>query len=362
MNKILLLAGVILIILQGLSLATITVNFNNNLQPGQISFYWGADSSSPNLGGRTISSNNETVLNLSDGSQAKTTKSPLPSNQFAFYSDSSSVPSQTTKLRVWDSTSHDRGKHYTALESYANPWGSPATYAFNRPYEFIRDIPQNAVITKYDETSTTIINPASIDKQLVISSSQPPRGDGYSVEIVSAQWEIIRNNGEPYVADGSGSALTLSSRTGTVFNPGDVFTLRVRHKNYWNDWGGWSSPVSYTVGAGGGGRTTALAYTLQPGVNGIGIPFGTPFNLVSGNSTIPVSSLGDLINAIKQIGGKDSISAVAYWDAGLQGATYNTKGEISYNSDGYRLTYQPGSGSVLQITVLRGVNFSLQKQ
>jgi hypothetical protein len=301
------LSGVLLFcaLLSSASFALLNVNFSESLQPGQISFYWATDTMTANLAGRTPNSNPAITLSLSAGNQAKALSTPLPTAQYAFFSDNTSVPSQTTYIRVWNTTGHNPGDHYTALENFANPWGSPANVNFAVDYVYVYSDPQQAVITQIDETGTTVLAPPSTGRSLTFTSVQPEVG-GYMVEVAQSEWEITLNGTrlEPNRVV-AGLQLVLSTPADSL-NAGDNYVVRVRHQNPWGTWGPWSETATHTIAVAGAAVET-ITFNFRRAADGIGI---NPFSFPLSNVTDP-AGLGNVRQLIEQFNTAAGANAVA---------------------------------------------------
>ena len=298
-------------LLSSSSFALLNVNFSENLQPGQISFYWAGDSMTANLAGRTPNSSPAITLSLADGFQAKALTTPLPTAQYAFFSDNTSVPSQTTYIRAWDSTGHNPGDHYTALQNFPNPWGSPSNVSFAVDYIYVYADPQQAEITQIDETATTILDPLSTGASLTFTSEQPEVG-GYRVEVAQSEWEITLNG--TTIAPNrlvDGLQLVLSTPADSL-NPGDNYVVRVRHQNPWGAWGPWSETAPHTIAAAGAAVET-ITFNFRRAADGVGI---NPFSFPLTNVTDPagLGNVRELIERFNTVAGANAVATFGWFD------------------------------------------------
>lgn len=305
------LIGVMLfcLVLSSSSFALLNVNFFENLEPGRIAFYMIGDPSTADLPGLDIGAPS---VNLGRGPGeflAKALATP-PSNQYAFFADDD-ANSRTTSIRVWENTSHGDGSRYTALRDYTNYVGLGFA-DFTIVYEFIHSAPRQAEISQIEEAG--IIYPVT-GSTLTFTSVQPEVAAGIRVEIALSQWQYSVNGGADETRDVAGSGqLVLSSAAGDSVNPGDSYSVRVRHQNPWGDWGGFSDRRTHVVGAAAAaGGVETITFNFRRAADGIGI---NPFSFPISNVTDPagLGNVEQLIRRFNEVAGANAVATFGWFD------------------------------------------------
>lgn len=339
--------AVILVFLLSLgvpSFAILTVTFPSDTNINRIQYYWATESSGANLAGRSINSDPNIVLTLSDASKQAKVGSTPPTNSFVFGSDSSFVNSGTTRIRLWDSASGANNGKYTNLKDYANPSGAPASDVFSLGYSYIKATPGQGQIYQIDETSSYTYPALGKTGKLIFYSRQTARSDGLAVESNTQEWEVTYNNGTPATVN-SGTSLTLQTPD-YKFNAGDKYKIRVRYKNLWNVWGEFGEAL-FTVG--GGGASYEVTYNLKKYertklvVNDISVPMD-----------MKASALEATIEAFSNA--TDTVYAISKWDLGTGKSVMYIPGSDP-SSD-----YDIKKGEGVQVYVKEDVTITMKNQ
>jgi len=303
--------------------AVLELTFNQSLPINRIQYYWSGDASGANQTGRIINSNKDISFNLADPDYQAKPKTDPPTAVYIFGADEAFPNSTTTKVRVWDVATQTEGGKYTNLVSYSNPAGTGAFMNFNINYSFIYADPTKPNLTKVDETTSKPLPSGDTTGSLKIYSAASAHSSGLAIEIAACEWLV---NSE--IATGQTSqTLTLSTPTWDL-SAGTSYTVQVRYKNLWGDWGPYSDPYTHTI-AGTGGAADSLSIGLIKYPDGFGInSFGVPFSTVYDNGNNPVTNLRQLIDAINDAG-EGYATTIGFWQGQQEvGFTLNESGEV----------------------------------
>lgn len=317
----------LLVLLCSSSLATLQLDFTEDVARNRLQYYWAGDASSADQDGRIINPDPAITFDLSDvNKQAKVDPSP---RSFHFGSDELYPNSASTRVRLWNMASETDGGFYTALAGYTNPALGTDVRSFGAiSYLYVKDDPDIAVISQYQASDTTVLYPSpSASRSVVFTSVQPPRTDGKEIEIKQCIWQVDLPDGTREERLTTARTLTISTPSDS-FDPGDRYTVRVKHKNLWDVVSAdWSDAVLYTVGEGGVG-VGVVSYDLVAA--GLGLnQFSVPFDASIGG--VDITSLSVLVGQINASGSAGNVTTLGWWD------------EAAQIDRGYTITYPGGT-------------------
>jgi len=293
------------------------------LQLGQVHYFIKTEATGANLLGRTPGGYGSTF----DITNTARAFDPIPSTRFEFWADAGYPNTSKASIRVWNDAAKGDNSLYTDIETFDVPSGSGAEDDYDIVYKYIKATPGIAVISAYEDTGTVYINPPDPAVREVTFMSRAPQvefgGNYYDVQIKQSIWEITKNS-EPAITETvSGKNLTFSTDTADDLTPGTQYSLRVKHKNYWDqespDWS--TPPLVYIVGEGGpsvGGEisaTYALTTTADLGVNQFSVPITSGIMF---DGTTSIVTIKDLIDAIDAKATTPIVTTVGYWNPSVQ--------------------------------------------
>ena len=306
------------------------------LQRGQVHYFLETESSGANLLGRTPGDYGST-FNMDNTAHAF---DPIPSTRYEFWADAGYPNTAKALIRIWNNATKGDNSLYTGLQTRDVPSGSGAEGDYDIVYTYIKAAPAVAVIREYEDAGTVYIDPPSPDVRTVTFKSTAPQiesgGNYYTVEIKESIWEITKNSEPAITKTVSGKNLALSTGTGDDLSPGTQYTIKVKHRNYWDQENpSWSVPVTYVIGEGVGGAITVTYDFKKPatlGVNQFGIPMTPPVTASGGTS---VGNISELVNAINTFAGSDVVNTIGWWDPDAtpqvpEGYTIDYTGGITY--------------------------------
>lgn len=303
--------------------AVLELTFSESLPINRIQYYWSGDASGANQTGRIINPDKNISFNLADPDYQAKPKTDPPTAVYIFGADEAYASSTTTKVRVWDVASQTEGGKYTNLSSYTNPAGTGAFQNFNIAYSYIYATPTKPNLTKVDETTSKPLPSGDTTGSLKIYSAASAHSSGLAIEIAECEWVV-----NAAVATGqTGATLTLSTPTWDL-SAGTSYTVKVRYKNLWGEWGPYSDEYTHTV-AGTGGAADSLSISLVKYPDGFGInSFGVPFSTVYDSGNNPVTNLKQLISAINAAG-EGYATTIGFWQGQQEvGFTLNETGGV----------------------------------
>lgn len=356
------LIGGILLLFTAAANAVLDVTLSESLPISRVKYYWSGDANGPRNAGRIINPNPGISFNLSDANlQAKASAAP-PTNKFIFGSDAAYPGSSSISIRVIEGDNVDVvGTRYSALTSFSNPSGAPASGNMAVLYGFINDTSTKPYITQIADSLVKIEVPPQPDiRQVTFYSARPARADGLNVTIGTYAWTITRN-GTPLDLSGltHGTSITLFTPVFT-FNTGDVYTATVTYNNLWGV-GNTSDPYNYPISAGGTGGGEPVAINLKRtiasglGINSIAVPNATCNVSETKKSGAPVTvtttSVANglqLCQLINEIYGGPVVRTIGTWD------------EVSQTEKGVVINYSGTSIDAASQTALNTAFGTLQ--
>jgi len=242
-------------------------------------------------------------------------------------------PGARVYVRVWSSNPNERGGYYSAVSSFDNGTTSTVPGVLNATASYKADVPYQPLITRFEETTTTVLPDRIASATLKVYSAQPSPTDGIR-EIIGYSWKMGTDRGALSSVSGATSAvLELDSSALTV---GQTYYFQVTHFNWFGSAD--SAIESYTVSGGPAGVVPVdNTYTLNrptppgSGINTISIPFVTT-DLVNKPITVRASgtdpatgtsldvdgngiyTVHDLIRAINAKAGSNVVTVFGWWD------------------------------------------------
>lgn len=232
------------------------------------------------------------------------------SNSYYFVRNASdSAPGGTVYIRVWKSNPNQQGSYYSAVHGFANGAFADVPATLNATTSYKADAPYTPLITKFEETVTTMAD-GSKSSSLKVYSSQPSATDGVR-EVTGYSWEMGTSaDGLSAVSGATAATLSLDSAALTV---GQTYYFSAIHSNWFGSKA--SVVASYTVRGSGEVDVQSVTLNLVKGTNGIN-SIAMPFGAESYVGSTKISTALDLVNAINTAAGAKVVTSFGRYKAG----------------------------------------------
>ena len=245
----------------------------------------------------------------------------------------------TLYVRIWDTTAQTLNNYY-AIGAYGVSAGTTLptdNYITSITCDHLANVPDTAVITQFNESFTYLAGQTTSEASLVTSARAGTAASNSIKPFTNPNWYKWNNDGSARPGTPTSQVVAPAysyppgTQTLTLQSPdvitGGNYKFQV---NYQNEWGVGtdSSVVTHALAGGGGGGAVAALYAFKKVTSSFGInQFSVPMSgTVTFDATSPVpthttgiSTLADLVSAIKAAAGSTTIvKTVGWWDKNNQ--------------------------------------------